>query len=143
MSIEEALKANTEALNRNSELLEFLTSKARDGLTGKDESTKPAKASAKETEEKKPASRSRSTKAPKAPSAKDMSEATTNFLDVDDEGEYKDRRDLVKQIVDKFGVKKMSEIEEEDRQTALDFLDTYKNGDDPFAEDARKDDDLA
>lgn len=143
MSLEEALKANTEALNRNSELLEFLTSKARDGLTGKDEAAKPAKASAKETEDKKPASRSRATKAAKAPTAKEMSEATTKFLDVDDENEYKDRRDLVKQIVDKFGVKKMSEIEEEDRQTALDYLEAYKNGDDPFADEARKDDDLA
>ena len=145
--LREATAELREAVKENSELLKFLTSAARGGLTGKEES-KPAKATAAAKEEpKKPATRSRAAaKKEKVPTTKDMADATKAFLEVDDEGEYKDRRALVKDIVDHFGVGKMSEIEEDDRQKALGMLETYKNGDDPFegvGEDDSKDDDLA
>lgn len=145
--LRETVSELTVAVKENSELLKFLTGKARDGLTAKDDSTKaskPAAAAKEDKEDKKPASRSRSsTKAPKAPTSKEMAEATTKFLDVDDETEYKDRRELVMQIVEKFGVKKMSEIDEGERQSALDMLEAWKAGDDPFADEGGKDDDLA
>lgn len=147
MSLEKEIAELREAVKENSELLKFLTSKARDGLTEKAEKPAAKATAAKEEKDEKPASRSRasssSSKKTKAPTAKDMSEATTKFLDVDDEPEYKDRRELVMQIVEKYGVKKMSEIEEDDRQTALDMLEAWKAGDDPFAGEGGKDDDLA
>lgn len=146
MSLEKEIAELREAVKENSELLKFLTSKARDGLSEKAEKPAAKATSTKEEKDEKPASRSRassSAKKTKAPTAKDMSEATTKFLDVDDEAEYKDRRELVMQIVDKYGVKKMSEIEEDDRQVALDMLEAWKAGDDPFAGEGGKDDDLA
>lgn len=156
MSLEEALKANTDALNRNNELLEFMTSAARNGLAAKGESPKaePAKGEPSKAETTKPDAeeaaptrrrRAAAPKPPKALSTKEMADATTKFLDVDDEDEYKARRELVKKIVDRLGVKKMSEIEEDDRQGALDKLEAFRAGDDPFEgeDDGGDEDDLA
>ncbi|MCQ9146110.1 hypothetical protein [Ochrobactrum sp. BTU2] len=153
MSLEKEIAELREAIKENSELLKFLTSAAKGGLGDKAAAAKSsAKGDDKPKAEDKPkaASRSRaSSKKEKVPSAKEMGEATTEFLDVDNEAEYKDRRALVVDIVGHFGVKKMSEIEEGDRQKALDMLETYKAGEDPFeglgddGDSGNKDDDLA
>jgi len=145
MSLEASIKELTEAVNRNNELLEFMTSAARKGINEKSTATTDAAPSEKATDTEAAPKRTRRKAAPKAPSTKDMAEATTKFLDVDDEEEYKARRELVKKIVDRLGAKKMSEIEEGDRQGALDMLEAFKNGDDPFAGDdeGEGDDDLA
>ena len=57
-----------------------------------------------------------------------MADATVNFLEVDDDEEHDARRTLVKAIVAKHGVKKMSEIPEAERQQALDAIAAYKAG---------------
>ena len=58
-----------------------------------------------------------------------MATATKDFLEVEDEDEYKNRRALVKRIIGKHQVAKMSEIAAEQRQGALDALTAYKAGD--------------
>ena len=140
MSIEAAIAELTAAVKENTEELRFLTSAARDGAT-----KNSARASTKPTEEAdKPArSRSRSTKE-KVPTVKEISEATKSFLDVDDQNEYEDRKDIVKRIVEKFKAKKMSEIDDKNRAEAMRMLDVAKAGDDPFdGEDGDGEEDLA
>lgn len=124
MSLEDLLKENTAALNRNSDLLEGITNAAKANLknstaTPKDEVEKPAsKPRAKATD--KPA---------KAPTVKEVTDQTKEFLEVDSDDEYNERRAFVKKIVGKFGAEKMSELEEGDRRAALDYLVAYKAGD--------------
>jgi hypothetical protein len=154
MALEDQIVALTAALNRNSDLLEGLTAKAKQGAAAAttesapkavakdegEEAPKRTRAAAKPAEDK-PA------KAVKAPTPADMADATQKFLDVEDEDEYTARRDLVKLIVAHFGAAKMSEIPENGRQQALDALAAYKAGDPTGFEEAPKrrsrDDDMA
>jgi hypothetical protein len=125
MSIEAALAELTAAINRNSDLLETITTTAAKNLA------KGADAPADKAPAKAPATTKAPTKAPakvKIPTAPEMAKATTDFLEVEDEDEYAKRRALIKAIVTKHEVKKMSEIAEGDRQTALDAIAAYKAG---------------
>lgn len=156
MSLEELLgasiaatKEQTAAMNRNSDLMEIIIGKAKSNLGA---------AAAEKTEEKaeEPGKRTRATKAAeeppkkkaKAPTPADMTKATTDFLEVDDDEEYATRRDLVKKILAKYDAKKMSEVAEDDRQAALDILTSYKAGDPTGLEEDEpkrrsRDDDMA
>lgn len=137
MSIEKALAEVAEALRENSELLKGLTASAKTGA---------AKTTAKDKDEgegdgDKP-KRTRTTK-PKVPTAKELSTATTNWLEVDDEDEYERRKGIVKKIVAKFDAAKMSEVEEGDRAEALDLLNQAIDGKNPFKKSRDEDDDVA
>lgn len=129
MSIEAALAALTAELKRNSDLLETITTTAAKNMKA------AAPADEKAPVDKpagKPAGKPAADKAPpkrKVPTPAEMAKATTDFLEVEDEGEYNKRRALVKAIVNKHGVKKMSEIEEGERIAASDALVAYKAGD--------------
>lgn len=139
MSIEAAIAELTAAVKENTEELRFLTSAARDGAAKNSArtTTKPAEEAEKPTR-----SRSRSTKE-KVPTVKEISDATKSFLDVDDQNEYEDRKDIVKRIVEKFKAKKMSEIDDKNRAEAMRMLDVAKAGDDPFdGEDGDGEEDL-
>lgn len=153
MSLEQAMVDLAAALNRNSDLLEVLTSKAKSATAPKtEEPTKPvekAEEPVKRTRAKaeeapkaeEPVKRTRA-KAEKAPTEAQMVEATKTFLDVEEEDEFQDRRSLVKKIVGHYGVDKMSQIAEESRQEALNMLEAYKAGDDPFpAKRSKRDED--
>lgn len=157
MSIEEALAGLTKALERNSDLLESLTNKAKTAAAKAEEQPKaeekaddaPTKrtrttAGAAENSDAAPTKRTRATaKSEKVPTEAQMAEATKEFCDVEPEDEYEERRALVKKILAHFGVEKMSHIEPESRNEALGMLEAYKNGDDPFPKKRRRDDDMA
>ncbi|ERP95743.1 hypothetical protein Q669_29685 [Labrenzia sp. C1B10] len=128
MSIEKALADVTEALNRNSDLIEKLLSSAGKGAatgstTKKDEGEESAKAGkgrgrpagAKASTTKKPSGR--------AISDKKMQDTAKKFLDVDSDEIYDERREVIAAIVDHFGAEKFSAIEKDDRQSALDLLE--------------------
>ncbi|MEL4071685.1 hypothetical protein WKW50_16190 [Ochrobactrum sp. GPK 3] len=132
MSIEEAILSLKESVDRNNELLEFMTAAARAGLDkAKGEATKGA------SEEKPSRSTKGDTKAAapkktKAPTAKALADATKEFVEVDEDDEYEARKAVVKRILAKFDCERMSDIPEEHRQEALDKLELYKAGEDPF-----------
>ena len=139
MSIETALADVAEALRENSELLKGLTASAKSGGTAK--ATTKAKDEDGDGEGEK-ATRKRATK-PKVPTAKELSTATTNWLEVDDEDEYERRKGIVKKIVAKFEAAKMSEVEEGDRAEALELLNQAIDGKNPFKKARDEDDDVA
>ena len=139
MSIEKALADVAEALRENSELLKGLTASAKSGGTAK--ATTKAKDEDGDGEGEKP-TRKRTTK-PKVPTAKELSTATTNWLEVDDEDEYERRKGIVKKIVAKFDAAKMSEVEEGDRAEALELLNQAIDGKNPFKKARDEDDDVA
>lgn len=139
MSIEKALVDVAEALRENSELLKGLTASAKSGGTAK--ATTKAKDEDGDGEGEK-TTRKRTTK-PKVPTAKELSTATTNWLEVDDEDEYERRKGIVKKIVAKFDAAKMSEVEEGDRAEALELLNQAIDGKNPFKKARDEDDDVA
>lgn len=139
MSIEKALADVAEALRENSELLKGLTASAKSGGTTK--ATTKAKDEDGDGEGEK-TTRKRTTK-PKVPTAKELSTATTNWLEVDDEDEYERRKGIVKKIVAKFDAAKMSEVEEGDRAEALELLNQAIDGKNPFKKARDEDDDVA
>lgn len=139
MSIEKALADVAEALRENSELLKGLTASAKSGGTAK--ATTKAKDEDGDGEGEK-TTRKRTTK-PKVPTAKELSTATTNWLEVDDEDEYERRKSIVKKIVAKFDAAKMSEVEEGDRAEALELLNQAIDGKNPFKKARDEDDDVA
>ena len=139
MSIEKALADVAEALRENSELLKGLTASAKSGGTAK--ATTKAKDEDGDGEGEK-TTRKRTAK-PKVPTAKELSTATTNWLEVDDEDEYERRKSIVKKIVAKFDAAKMSEVEEGDRAEALELLNQAIDGKNPFKKARDEDDDVA
>jgi hypothetical protein len=136
MSIETLLADVADALRENSELLRGLTSKAKAGTA---DSGKTSRAS-DEGDEDKPSKRTRTTK-PKVPTSKEIGTATSSWLEVDDEGEYNHRKNIIKKILEKFEAPKMSEIAEEDRAEAMALLQLGIDGKDPFPKKSRRDDD--
>lgn len=138
-----AIIAQTEAINRNSDLLEGLTASAKGASASSAAKTsdeaieKVAAAKTATTEEpKKPATRSRA-KAPAKPKAMTAAELATfakGFIDVDSDDEYNARKALIKDLAEHYGVTKLSEVEEEQRADAKERIEAYLNGDDPFAD---------
>lgn len=141
MSIEKALADVAEALRENSELLKGLTASAKSGGTAKATTKAKDEDGDGEGEGEKP-TRKRTAKA-KVPTAKELSTATTNWLEVDDEDEYERRKGIVKKIVAKFDAAKMSEVEEGDRAEALELLNQAIDGKNPFKKARDEDDDVA
>lgn len=140
MSLEAAILELVAAVKENTEELKFLTSAARDGATknASRASTKPAEDGEKTSTRSRGGSRSTKEK---VPSVKEISEATKAFLDVNEEDEYEDRKDIVKRIVEKFKAKKMSEIDDAHRAEAMRMLKIAQAGDDPFEGEGGKDED--
>lgn len=142
MSLEAAILELAAAVKENTEELKFLTSAARDGATKN--ATRTSTKAVEEVEKAAPRSRATSRAAKeKVPTVKEISEATKAFLDVDDQNEYEERKDIVKRIVEKFKAKKMSEIDDKNRAEAMQMLDVARAGDNPFdGEDSEGDEDL-
>lgn len=143
-SIEDLLRDIADALRDNTDTLKAMTAAAKKATGGSASSTSRTAKDDTEDGDDKPASgrKPRATKT-KAPSAKDMSTATTKFLEIDDEDEYEKRKAIIKKIVGKYDVAKMSEIPEEDRAEAMDLLQIAIDGGNPFPRRQRDDDDVA
>ena len=115
----DATNANTKAVEANTETVLGLASAAK------------GRAAASGDKEDKPKT-TRATK-PKAVSSKELAEATKAYVDVQDDDEYNERAAFVKRIVKKYGVEKMSEIDDAaDRIEAMSLLQIAIAGDDPF-----------
>ena len=157
MALEDELKALTAALNRNSDLLEGLTAKAKANVdkvatkpkaeepeeelapkrTAKAEEAPVKRRAAMDEEEAAPPKRTRAASAKAEPKKKPITEAemieiVTKFGDVESDEEYDARRDFIKKVVAKFDVKSMRQIPEDQRQKAVDMLEAFKAGDNPF-----------
>lgn len=133
MSLEKAVEELAEAVRENNELLRGMTAKAKAATGG---TTSKAKDEDGETKPK----TTRASK-PKAVSSKEISDKTKEFLDVSDDDEYEERKLIVKKIVKKYGVEKVSEIESaDDRTEAMALLLIAIAGDDPFPKRSRDDD---
>lgn len=135
MSLEAEVKELREAIRENSELLKVLTSKAKSSIStdSKDEGE----------EEKPKTTRTRraAPKKEKAPTVAAVKKAAEDFLDVDDEDEYAERRKIIKKLTAKYGAAKMTEIEEGKRAAAIADMEAYKNGDEiDFGEEDEDDD---
>jgi hypothetical protein len=121
MSLEERLAELTDAVTKNNELLTILTSKARASTEVEAPKSKAKSEDSGETEA--PKRRGRPPKKDKVPSAADMKKAAQAYLDeATDDDDYKARRQLIKEIVNKFDAPKFTEIPEEHRAEALAML---------------------
>lgn len=143
MSLEAAIAKLQESVEKNNELLEQVLSGRDEVLKKKAEKPAASKAkAAKETdsddEEEAPAKKTRAKKkapakkAPakksskskkKAPGTADVRKAFGGFMSVEDEDEREERKAFVIDMLAHFDVKKATEIEEDDRQKAIDFVE--------------------
>lgn len=142
MSIEKALAELTEALRENSELLRTMTAKAKASVASTGDSGKSSRSSEDGEDEGKGSGRKGRTAKPKLITAKEIGAKTSEFLEVENEDEYERRKTIIKKIVGKYEVQKMSEIADEDRAEANELLDRAIAGEDPFKR-SRRDDDMA
>lgn len=144
MSLEAKIEALTEALKENTDLLKALTAKAKASTSTE------SKATAKDEDDgdEKPAARSTSRtrgrpKKEKAPTVAAVKKAAQDFLDVEDEDEYAERRKFIKKLTAKYGAAKMTEIDEDKRADALKDIETYCAGDEvDFGKNDDEDDDI-
>lgn len=136
MSLEDRISALTEAITKNNELLSTLISKAQAKVEASAPKAAKVEVEVEETKvkaddaEEAPRRRGRKPKAAKIPSVADMKDAAKAYLDAaDDEDDYKQRRAVIKKIVEKFGVERFTEIAEEHRAEALAMLNGEGDGD--------------
>lgn len=131
MSLEDKISALVAALQENTDVQKAVLATIQGAKAG---GTAPAdKDTDKEADKPKATRAARgSAKAAKPPSVKEIQDKTLAWIDVDDDAEYEERAALVVQIADHFGVKKMSEIGDDDRALAMQMLDAAIAGDDPF-----------
>lgn len=153
MSLEEALRENTEALKENSALSREII-----GFAAKNKGAAATKADAEEAGEK-PARKPRATKdpddKPKGPTKEDVSNLVTSWLgeidvEVDEDGNLVDdseenqkllkkrtnRKNFVKKCLTKAGVERVSELtESKDIANVFNWITTKKGGADPFEDE--------
>ena len=116
----DALRENTEMVKQHTELLIKLTSQGKEVQKG-EASTKA------DSDAEKPAKRGRPKKE-KAPTIAEMKKIGTEYVDVEDEDEYNERRTLVRAIAEYFEVEKFSEIASKDRLTAKKIIEAAASG---------------
>lgn len=68
----------------------------------------------------------------KGPTVDDVAKVFTDYLSVKDKDEREERKKNVRAITAHFGVDRATEIEEGDRQDAIDKLQAFIDGEDPF-----------
>lgn len=128
MSLEEALQKNTQALEKNSALMERMLGAAAAGkpaAAGAAAAAKPAAAAAA-----KPAGKPAAAAKPKL-TVEMMAEKATAFLKTGDK-ELRDQRKLeMGEIIAYFGVERFTLIPEENYAEALKALDTFTAGERP------------
>ncbi|MFC3724468.1 hypothetical protein [Neoaquamicrobium sediminum] len=135
MSLEERLDALTTALNRNSDLLEGLTAKAKAGAAAAADKGDDKPARGKDKDDDKPARGKGKATKEKAPTVAEMKKLAEDYLDVSDEDEYNERRTLIRAIVDHFGAEKFTAIESKDRLVASKLVSMAADGENVDPED--------
>lgn len=134
MSLEDKIGELIAAVEKNTEVQEAVLATIKGAKGGA--AAAPA-AAAKEDDKPAAEEKPKSTRAPratktKAPTVKEIQDKTLAWIDVEDDTEYEERAALVLQISEHFGVKKISEIGDDDRTLAMQMLDAAIAGDDPF-----------
>lgn len=144
MSLEERLEALTEALKENTAHLAIITATAAaktSAAATADKGKADDKADKGKSAEKadKPATRTRASKPAKEklPSAADMKAQAEAYLNVEDEDEYQERRDIVKAITEYCGGGTFSKLEGDNRLTAHKLLTYAAKADDFDPEDVQ------
>jgi hypothetical protein len=138
MSLEAALTANTEALNRVAALLEASN-------TGREAALAAAQSLSSGGEGKAATGRKKADKVAGPPSVDDVRASFAAYLSVDDADEKAARKAMVKKILAKSGVDKATEIPEGDRAQAIVWVKALQAGEDVAAlndEEAEEEDDL-
>lgn len=131
MSLEDALKANTAALERHTATIEKM-------LAGAGAAAKPAAAKAAEKPADKPAEKP-AAKAAAKPAAKtekakgqmtsdDVATIVTKFLKTGSAEEREERKTQVKTIIDHYGADRFTNIDPAHFEEAIGFLRVYEEG---------------
>lgn len=120
MSLEESIQKLTAAIEANTK-----------ALTGGEA---PAKAAGKPAAKPagKPAGKPA---AKKGPTVDDIADKFGEYMKTGDKDEREEAKTNVKAIVAHFGVSRLTEIDPENFQQALDFLDQFKAGENPFEDE--------
>lgn len=132
MSLEDKIEALTAAVEANTAALLGGEAPAEKAPAKK----APAKAPAKKAPAKKPAAK-------KGPTADDIAKQFGEYLKTGDEDEREAAKANVKAIISHMETDRITNLDPEQYQDALDYLDAFKNGDDPFGdgEEEEEDDD--
>lgn len=131
MPLEENIEALTKALNRNSDLLEGLTAKAQSAVEGGSKGKS-------DDEDEKPKGRGRkpaAAKKEKNPTIAEMKKEAETYLDVEEEDEYNERRQVVRAVADFYDAAKFTEIAAKDRLTAVKIIKMAAAGENVDPED--------
>lgn len=125
MSLEAAIVKLTEAVEANTAALT--------GGAAKPSGTKPA---SKPAAGKKPAGKA------KGPSPDDLAQAFGEYLKTGGSDERAEAKANVKKIIDHFGVDRITNLDAENYQEALDLLAQFKDGEDPLGDGEEEEGDL-
>lgn len=132
MSLEDALNANTKAVQEHTAQLKLMLSGAKPPAAG---ASKPAdKAASKPADKTPPKTTTSKTKG--EPTVADVTERVTNFMKVSDKDVRDERKAQVKTIIDHYGVDRFTNIDPASFSEALGFLKAYEDGEEPdFGDD--------
>lgn len=133
MSLEDKIEALTAAVEANTAAVEANTA----ALLGGDAPAEKAPA------KKAPAKKAPAKKAPakKGPTADDIAKQFGEYLKTGDEDEREAAKANVKAIISHMETDRITNLDPEQYQDALDYLDAFKNGDDPFGDGEEEEDD--
>ncbi len=134
MSLEEALKANTAALERHTAMIEKMLSGAKAAAPAA--KPEPAKAEAP----KPAAGKATTTKRKGEITVEAFAEKLKTFLKTGDEDARVERRSFMSRLIAHYGVDKMTALDPTKFEEALDMIAKFENGDDPTAEEAGDED---
>lgn len=131
MPIEDALNKLTLAVEKNNTLLESLLAKGAAATKTAEPAAaaapKPAAEAPKPAAAPKPGPKAK----PKFPTEDAIRTSFGNFLSVKDTGERTRRKDLIKPMLEHFGVVKATEIPEESREEAIGYIAQLEAGETP------------
>lgn len=136
MSIEKALADLTAALEANTAALlatggSDKPARASDAALEKvAEAAVKGKAAAEEKPKRAPAKKAPAKE--KAMTEKELYDFGKSFLDVEDDEDYADRKRVVKDVCDHYGINKLTEVEAELRSELKGRLEAFVRGEDPF-----------
>ena len=129
MSLEEAINANTKAVQEHTAQLKLMLSGAKPPAAG---ATKPAdKPAAGGTKPAAGGTKTTTTKKKAETTAEDVAAKVTAFLKVGDKALRDQRKEEVKTIIDHYGADRFTNIDPASFDEALGFLAAYEAGEVP------------
>lgn len=123
MSLEDALNANTKAVQEHTAQLKMMLAGAKPAANS---GSKPAD---KPVEKAPPKTTTSKTKGD--PTVADVTERVTNFMKVSDKDVRDERKLQVKSIIDHYGADRFTNIDPSKFAEALSFLKAYEDGETP------------